>query len=303
MRSQQQTLCGAPSTPLVTIREYDVSAHLLARARVFAGGLAQFLLPPACAICRAPHRPDVDGIVCGTCLARLVPLTLPQCHRCGHPRLSANAPLPLHEDGQISPLPPCRWCARLPPIVRAARSVCRMDVGTGAALVHALKYGGWPAVARPMARRMARLQFPDDVIRERTLLVPMPLADTRRRERGYNQAEQIATALSPLWQLPVMRTGLHRIRNTRSQVQLTPSERTRNVSCAFAVHAGSRAILRGAHIVLVDDVITTAATLNAAAHALADGGARIISYVTFGRAPHPGDRTDSTFDSDRNTHA
>lgn len=275
----------------------------LARAQAFRAGIAEFLLPPACAICRAPHRPDVDGIVCGACLARLVPLTLPLCQRCGHPRLSANAPLPLTDGGKVSPLPPCRWCARLPAIVRAARSVCRMDVGTGAALVHALKYGGWPAVALPMARRMARLQFPDDVMRERALLVPMPLANTRLRERGYNQAERIATALSPLWRLPVMHTGLRRVRNTQSQVRLTPSERTRNVSRAFAVGAESRALLRGAHVVLVDDVITTAATLNAAAHALADGGARIISYVTFGRAPDPGDRTDSTFDSDRNTHA
>ena len=61
-------------------------------------------------------------------------------------------------------------------------------------------------------------------------------------------------------------------------------------------------MLRGAHVLLVDDVITTAATLNAAAQALADGGARIISYVTFGRAPDPGDRIDSNFDSDRNNH-
>lgn len=275
---------------------------LLSQARVLSNGLAEFLLPSACAICRAPHRPDTDGIVCGSCLARLVPLTLPQCHRCGQPRLSANAPLPLDDTGRVSSLPPCRWCVRLPTIVRAARSVCRMDVGTGAALVHALKYGGWPAVARPMARRMARLQFPDDVTRERAMLVPMPLAETRLRERGYNQAERLATALAPLWQMPVIHTCLRRVRNTASQVQLTPSARMRNVSRAFAVRAESRSMLRGAHVLLVDDVITTAATLNAAAQALADGGARIISYVTFGRAPDPGDRIDSNFDSDRNNH-
>ncbi|WP_411282016.1 ComF family protein [Gemmatimonas sp.] len=175
-----------------------------------------------------------------------------------------------------------------------------MDEGTGAALVHALKYDGWHAVAEPMARRMARLEWPDDVIRERTALVPVPLSVTRRRERGYNQAEELARALSAHWRLPVWADVLERRRNTRSQVQLTPSERASNVSGAFVVAGRANARLRGAHIVLVDDVITTAATINASAQALADGGARIISCVTFGRAPEPGDRAVSDYDFLRN---
>jgi ComF family protein len=173
-----------------------------------------------------------------------------------------------------------------------------MDEGTGAALVHALKYGSWPAVAVPMARRMARLAWPQDVLQERTALVPLPLARTRERERGYNQAERLAAALSPHWALPMWHDVLERVRETRSQVRLTPSERATNVSGAFAVRRTSAARLRGAHVMLVDDVITTAASLNAAAAALMDSGARIISYVTFGRAPEPGDRTGSDLDLD-----
>jgi ComF family protein len=175
-----------------------------------------------------------------------------------------------------------------------------MDVGTGAALAHALKYDGWHAVARPMARRMARLDWPADVVRERTALVPVPLSSTRRRERGYNQAEQLASALSHEWHLPVWPNVLTRQRNTKSQVRLTPSERASNVSGAFAASGCARTQLRGAHVVLVDDVITTAATINACAQALADGGARIISCVTFGRAPEPGDRAVSDYDFIRN---
>ena len=174
-----------------------------------------------------------------------------------------------------------------------------MDAGTGAALVHALKYAGWPDVAGPMARRMARVDLPPDVVAERTALVPVPLSSTRERERGHNQAERLATALAPHWRLPVWRTVLRRARHTQSQVRLTPSERSSNVSRAFETNAAVVAPLRGAHVILIDDVITTAATLNAAARALTDGGARIISYVTFGRAPDPGDRTDSDFDPDR----
>ena len=266
-------------------------------------GLADFFFPAACAVCRERHTPDRDGILCATCLARLVPLPPPTCERCGHPRLSLYAPLPANDrsssDRGGDPLPPCRWCSRLPPYVRAVRSVCRMDTGTGGAIVHALKYGGWPAVAEPMARRMARLAFPTDVTAERTALVPLPLSRTRERERGYNQAEQLATALAPHWHLPVWRTVLHRTRETQSQVRLTPSERASNVSRAFATSAEAGRLLPGAHVVLVDDVITTAASLNAAAKALTDGGARIISYITFGRAPDPGDRSDFDFDPDR----
>jgi ComF family protein len=259
------------------------------------------LLPPACAVCRGAHVPTRGVIVCGTCLARLVPLSDPRCQRCGQPRLSAAAPLPAGEAATGAPdaLPPCRWCERLPSFVRVARSVCRMDQGTGAAMVHGLKYSGWSAMAVPMAARMAHVDLPDDVVRERTALVPLPLSAVRERERGYNQAERLASALAVHWQLPVWRDVLLRTRDTRSQVRLTPSERAGNVSHAFASTFASRTRLRGAHLVLVDDVITTSASLNAAAAALAEGGARIISYLTFGRAPDPGDRTDSDLDFDQ----
>jgi ComF family protein len=147
---------------------------------------------------------------------------------------------------------------------------------------------------------MARLDWPLDVMRERSALVPVPLSSTRRRERGYNQAEQLASALSAEWRIPVWADVLERNRDTRSQVRLTPSERASNVAGAFVAPARVRTRLWGAHIVLVDDVITTAATINECAQALVDGGARIISCVTFGRAPEPGDRAVSDYDFIRN---
>lgn len=253
-------------------------------------GLVQLLLPAACALCRAPHEPDGDGIVCGACLARLVPLTLPQCARCGHPRYSLAIPQPAAAPGETPPTGECQWCARLHPAMRAVRSVARMDTGTGGAMVHALKYQGWSRVALAMGRRMARLDWPADVVAERVALVPVPLSQERLRQRGYNQAALLAAALAPYWQCAVWNDVLVRTRDTQSQVRLTPSERAGNVSRAFAVPAGRQVQLRGRHLVLVDDVITTAATLNAAADALVAGGARIISCVTFGRAPDPGDR-------------
>ena len=88
-----------------------------------------------------------------------------------------------------------------------------------------------------------------------------------------------------------MRTDLlARSRSTETQTRLTPGDRLRNVSGAFSARASARSLLRGAHLVVVDDVVTTAATLNACAAALCDGGARVVSFVTFGRAPALGDR-------------
>lgn len=165
-----------------------------------------------------------------------------------------------------------------------------MDQGAGAALVHALKYEGWSRIAGPMARRMARLNFPADVVSERTALIAVPLSATRQRERGYNQAALLANALGELWQVPVWSDVVQRVRSTTSQVRLTPSDRAANVAQAFASSSAVANRLAGAHIVLVDDVITTAATLNATAQVLIHRGARIVSYVTFGRAPEPGDR-------------
>lgn len=157
-------------------------------------------------------------------------------------------------------------------------------------MVHALKYDGWHVLASGMGARMARLSWPRDVVAERTALVPVPLSPARERSRGFNQSERLAHALGARLTIDVWRGTLIRTHFSSSQTRLTPEERLRNVSGAFRV-TGDPARLRGAHLVLVDDVVTTAATLNACAAALFAGGARIMSYVTFGRARLPGDVT------------
>lgn len=253
--------------------ERDSVAALSGNIERYARVALDFLLPPACAACERLLDPGESGLVCGRCWTRIDPLPFPQCARCGHPALRDA----------------CAWCELLPPYVRAARSACWMHRGTGPAIVHALKYGGWHAVAHAMAARMARIAWPRDVIEERTALVPVPLSPSRQRERGFNQSERLARALAPCWNVPVWDDVLERARATRTQTRLTPEERLANVSGAFRVREGARP-LRNAHVVLVDDVVTTAATLNACAAAVFAGGARILSYVTFGRAPAVGDR-------------
>jgi ComF family protein len=239
-----------------------------------ARAAGDLLLPVCCAACETLMPPGDRGIVCGHCWSRVRMLPHPQCERCGHPT------------GRHT----CQWCDLLPPFVRAARSYCWMGVGTGEKIVHALKYDGWRRVAHGMAERMARVSWVADVVEERAVVIPVPLSTTRLRERGYNQSAEIARSLAPLWKSSVWEGVLLRTASTTSQTQLTPGERKSNVAGAFAVPDSARARLRGAHVVMVDDVITTGSTLHACASALFAAGARTISYMTFGRAPASGDR-------------
>lgn len=250
-----------------------VTGASLRAARELLGGVLDLLLPRVCVGCQRALDAGERDVVCGRCWSRLAPLPHPQCSRCGHPTR-----------GQA-----CRWCALLPPYVRAVRSVCWATSGSGGAIIHALKYDGWEAAARGMAARIARLAWPLDVMLERTAVVPVPLAPVRLRERGYNQSALLARAVGAAWGCPVWDTVLERTRATSTQTRLTSDERLRNVSGAFRAVSAARPQLRGAHLVLVDDVVTTASTLNASAAALINGGARIVSYATFGRAPALGD--------------
>jgi len=174
--------------------------------------------------------------------------------------------------------------------VRAARSWCWIGTGTGSEIVHAFKYDGWQRAGAQMAGRMSRVAWPLDVVRERTATVAVPLATQRERERGFNQSAILASELATIWRIPAWNHALLRSRPTVSQTELTPGERKGNVAGAFCVRPECGDSLTGAHIILVDDIVTTGATLRACSSALFHAGARTISYMTFGRAPASGDR-------------
>jgi ComF family protein len=141
--------------------------------------------------------------------------------------------------------------------------------------VHKLKYEGWWRITDAMATRMSRLE----PLTAGVVLVPVPLARSRERLRGYNQSERLATALGARLGLRVRTDMLERTRSTRTQTALTPDERQANVAGAFAARRA-----RGLRAVLVDDVFTTGATLLAAAQGLVEAGAERVEAVTFGRA-------------------
>ncbi len=145
--------------------------------------------------------------------------------------------------------------------------------------VHYLKYGNTKALAKPLARLMAdHLEsnpMPADI------LTVVPMHSKRLRKRGYNQAELLARELSRLVQLPLTGESLIRLRDTPSQVStMTARDRRRNVEGAFRCRGH---VFHGKEVLLIDDVCTTGATLNACAAALKGAGARAVRGLTFSR--------------------
>lgn len=221
--------------------------------------LERFLLPNSCVACgRLVDRHLPDELVCSLCRWRMKPL-IGGCRRC-------NQPLPL--------VGPCRFCAPWPEELLWARSAVWLDP-EAKAVVHHLKYRGYPALADFAAAMIARyIARP-----EAGVLVPIPLTATKERRRGYNQAALLARALGKRWGLPVDQTLLVRVREGGSQTALTPEARLANIKDAFRARSASAVEL----IIIIDDVLTTGATLIAAAAALVDAGCSRVGAVTFAR--------------------
>ncbi len=176
----------------------------------------------------------------------------------------------------------CQECAGWPAGLRAARSACLLRP-PASHLVHQLKYRGWHRLAGEMGRRMAAVRLPDDVRREAHLVVPVPTTGLRVRERGYNQTELLARALALASRRTVL-CALQRGGGASSQTTLQPAARRANVAGVFNPVAGTEHDIAGEHVLLVDDVLTTGATVTECTAALVEAGARCITVLTFARA-------------------
>jgi ComF family protein len=224
------------------------------------------VLAPACAACDRLLDHPTGGPVCDACWRAIRFLTNPLCDRCGDPLRTWRA---------ISlPLSLCPRCRRTSPRVDRARAIGEYD-GALRAIISAIKYEGRRSLARPLAALMRARGA--DVLADVQCVIPVPLHPSRRRERGFNQASDLARHLNR----PV-RHALRRSRPTASQTGLPAAQRHRNVRGAFSVTRSARR-LAGSTVLLVDDVSTTGATLEACARALKDAGVREVRALTAAR--------------------
>lgn len=222
-----------------------------------------------CLLCLG-HGPQSRPGVCDACHADL-PWLGAQCRRCA---------LPLPSDEQL-----CGHCQQHPPAF--AQVVCpflyRFPVDS---LIPAFKYHDQLIYGRALAFLLAEaVQFhysehnhslPDRVI-------PMPLHPGRQARRGFNQALELARPVAARLQLPLCRHSIERARHTQAQQGLTASERKRNLDSAFRVP--SLPGVEGLHLALIDDVVTTGATADAASRTLLEAGAASVSIWCVARTP------------------
>ena len=233
-----------------------------------AGGALDAVLPPRCLSCGDPV--DRQGGVCPACWRRLSFIAPPFCERCG---------LPFEVEALAGA--ECGLCLMRPPPFARARAVLVYD-DASRPLVAGLKYGDQTYAARAYGLWLARAGA--ELLAGATLVVPVPLHRWRLLRRRYNQAALLGAALHRAAGVAYRPDLLVRHRRTPPQVGLTGEARHKNVSGAFLIRERHRAAVRDAHILLIDDVMTTGATLAECARVLLRGGAARVDVLTLARA-------------------
>lgn len=219
----------------------------------------RILLPQQCFACGAGSG---DGVLCRACLASLPGIGLDRCPVCALPALGAQT---------------CGACLAHARPYEA--TLAALDYAFPVdRIVQALKYAHRLAVLRLLIDLLARQPVP-----EADLVVPMPLHEARLRQRGFNQAAELARPLARRWGLPVLLDGVVRDLDTRPQAGLPWGERVANMRGAFRV----RRPLEGLRIVVLDDVMTTGATLAELALSLKAAGAARVENRIVARTPPP----------------
>lgn len=236
-------------------------ASWLTRARNLSEAALNLIFPPVCAHCGREGQ-----LLCQNCLELVEWLSAPICQRCGRS-------LPTDSSREI-----CTGCHTRPLAANPIRAAA-VFAGPVPNLIHQLKYNNMFGLAAPLANLMSiawlRWQMPVD------LVIAIPLHKRRHKERGYNQSELLVNHFCQQQGLTAHTHALQRVRHTRPQVDLDAAHRQENMQDAF--HADATAVA-GKRILLVDDVCTTGATLDAAAAALVAAGATAVSAFCLARA-------------------
>ena len=240
----------------------------VARCRWIGTAALDLLFPPGCIACR--RSVETGTGLCAACWRAMRFIERPFCERLG---------LPFDQDlgpGLLSP-----EAMANPPVYGRARAVARFEDGPARRLMHALKYGDRLDLARPLGAWMARAGA--ELLADADLIVPVPLHRARLWRRQFNQAALLARGVSDASGVAWDPMPLRRIKPTASQVGMTRPQRMANVQGAFQVAPELAAAVAGRRMLLVDDVLTTGSTLNAAARALLRAGAQGVDVLVFAR--------------------
>jgi ComF family protein len=241
-------------------------------ARLFRQSVARaadLVFPPSCLACRKAIE-TANGL-CSECWRSVRFIERPFCERLGTP-----FPVDLGAEGLVSP-----DAIANPPVYDRARAVAHFDDGPVRRLVHRFKYGDRLELARAMGAWMARAG--DELLTGADVLIPVPLHRGRLASRRFNQAAMLAHVISEHSGVPADAFSLTRIKPTPRQVGLTRSQRAANVQGAFLVPPHARFQIEGKAAVLIDDVLTSGATINAASRALLRAGAARVDVLVFAR--------------------
>jgi ComF family protein len=258
---------------LVSVRPDKLQSHA---ARVYQGVRAalrlilDFALPPLCPSCREPLSESVG--LCAPCWSKLSLIEPPYCARPGIPFVYDPGPGLLSMEAIANP-----------PAYDRARAAVRYDE-IARTLVQGFKYSDRLDLAPMMGRWTARAGR--ELLADADALVPVPLHWRRQWTRRFNQSAALAGAISAICNVPVA-YGLKRVRATPQQVGRSKTERADNVQGAFRVPAEHKADIGGRRLVLIDDVLTSGATVDACARALLRGGAAHIDVLVFARVVAP----------------
>ena len=240
--------------------------------------LVDVVFPPRCASCHGAV--EAEGNFCGTCFAKLRMISAPLCTCCGIPFVVS-----IEDDMQ------CPACLEAPPAFTKARAAMVYDA-VSAPLVSALKFADQWAGLKRYGKMMAGAG--SELLKGADILVPVPLHRSREMDREFNQSWELCQRLAQWTGIPLA-NALARIRETDTQASLDREERLRNLRGAFALRKPrpwqTQIPLLGRRILLVDDVFTTGATLEACARALNRAGAAKVHAVALARVVRPLDVT------------
>jgi competence protein ComFC len=226
-----------------------------------------FVYPQHCAICKK-HLNREEEDVCDVCWNSLVTLPDPFCPYCRS----------FYEPRDTE----CCFCQSAGRTIEdrkilMVRSLGRFD-DYYRELIHRFKYGKKIPLGRRLGQRLGEAINGNSAFLESDFLIPVPLHKSRYRERGFNQSEVVAEEISKVTEVSVLKNVLKRKKNTKDQTNLSPQQREENVRGAFVVTQPE--MISGKSIILVDDVITTGATLSECARMLKQAGAGRILGMT-----------------------